>query len=149
MDIAIARALHLVGIVVWVGGMFFAQVALRPALPALAAPQRLALMAATLGRFLAATALAVVAVLGSGAWLVASLGGTAAMGAAVHAMMGLGAAMTLVYMYVAVSPFRALRAAVAVADWPAGAVAMGRVRAAIWLNLALGLVVVVLGAFSR
>ncbi len=149
MDIDIARALHVLGIVVWVGGMFFAQVALRPAVTALAPPQRLALMSAALGRFLASAGFAIVAVLASGFWLVASLGGMAAVGAAVHAMMGIGVVMTLVYVYVALLPFRALRAAVANADWPVAAAAMGRIRTWVSVNLMLGLATVVIGAFAR
>ena len=149
MDIGIARALHVLGIVVWVGGMFFAQFALRPAVTALPPPQRLTLMAAALGRFLAGAGFAIVAVLASGFWMVASLGGMSAVGAAVHAMMGIGVAMTLIYLYVLALPFRALRAAVASADWPAGAAATGRVRMWVSVNLALGLLAIVLGSFAR
>ena len=50
----VARWLHLLGVVVWVGGMFFAHMALRPALPRRSQPpQRLPLLAATLSRFIA------------------------------------------------------------------------------------------------
>ena len=49
----IARWLHLLGVVVWVGGMFFAHMALRPSVQALDPPERLPLLAATLTRFVA------------------------------------------------------------------------------------------------
>ena len=48
-----ARWLHVMGVVVWVGGMFFAHMALRPAVQSLAPPERLPLLAATLSRFIA------------------------------------------------------------------------------------------------
>ncbi|MEA2948976.1 MAG: hypothetical protein QOI40_4306, partial [Alphaproteobacteria bacterium] len=44
---ALAIALHVLGAVVWVGGMFAIYVALRPALGTLDPPQRLRLMRAT------------------------------------------------------------------------------------------------------
>ena len=47
----IARWLHLTGIVVWVGGMFFAHFALRPAAAELAPPVRLPLLLRTLSGF--------------------------------------------------------------------------------------------------
>jgi len=48
----IARLLHLLGVVIWVGGMFFAYMTLRPAAAALLEPaQRLPLWQATLSRF--------------------------------------------------------------------------------------------------
>ena len=64
-------------------------------------------------------------------------------------MMGIGIAMAAVYLYVIAVPFRAMRAAVARADWTAGGAAMARVRLLVAVNLALGLVTVVLGAFAR
>ncbi len=148
MDIGWARAVHVLGAVVWVGGMFFANFALRPSVGALAPPQRLPLLLAVLGRFLAWAGVAAVAVLASGAWMFAAEG-VAASGPVVHAMMALGIVMLLVYLYVIGVPMRALRAAVARTDWPAGAAAMARVRPLVALNLALGLVTVVLGALAR
>lgn len=149
MDVALARTLHLLGIVIWVGGMFFANFALRPAVAALAPPQRLPLLAEALGRFVVFTGVAVVLVVASGGWLIGAAGGMAAVSRAVHAMMAIGVVMALVYVYVAAAPYRALRGAVARADWPAGGAAMAQIRPLIAANLALGLVAVVLGAFAR
>ena len=149
MNIALATTLHLLGIVVWVGGMFFANFALRPSVTALPPPQRLSLLAATLGRFFAWAGVAVVAVLVSGAWLFHAMGAMSGASGAVHAMMGVGLVMALIYLYVVVSPYRALRTAVAGADWPAAGAAMARVRPLVAINLALGVATVVLGAFAR
>jgi uncharacterized membrane protein len=55
----------------------------------------------------------------------------------------------LIYIYVVAWPFRALRAAVVRGDWAAGGAAMARVRLWVAINLALGIITVVLGAFSR
>ncbi|HMA06989.1 MAG TPA: hypothetical protein VKP68_03975, partial [Ramlibacter sp.] len=58
---------HLLGAIVWVGGMFFAYFCLRPAaVEVLDPPRRLPLWSATFARFLPYTAIAVVVMLGSG-----------------------------------------------------------------------------------
>jgi uncharacterized membrane protein len=49
---ALLKSIHLLGIIVWVGGMFFALACLRPAASALEPPLRVALMRDALGRFL-------------------------------------------------------------------------------------------------
>ena len=62
--------LHLLGTVVWVGGMFFAHMALRPAAAELLTPQqRLPLLRAVLTRFFRWVWLAVLAILASGYWI--------------------------------------------------------------------------------
>ena len=87
---------------------------------------RLPLLAATLGRFFPWAGAAVVAILASGAWLVAGSGGFRALGPAVHAMTAIGLVMTLVYGYIVAVPYRALRAAVAASQWEAAGAAMAR-----------------------
>src|SRR5690606_17874643 len=59
--------LHLLAVVVWIGGMFFAHVCLRPAAVATLQPsQRLPLMSATLARFFVAVAWSLLVLWGSG-----------------------------------------------------------------------------------
>jgi uncharacterized membrane protein len=65
------KALHLLSIVVWVGGMFFMHVCLRPAAAeALDPPHRLRLLQATMRRFFAVVTGAILIILASGAALV-------------------------------------------------------------------------------
>jgi uncharacterized membrane protein len=145
----VARWLHLLGVVVWVGGMFFAHMALRPSVQALDPPQRLPLLAATLARFLTWVAVSIVLILGSGAYLIVIHGGFAAVRWPVHAMTAVGALMVVVYAWLVASPFRALQDRVAARDWPAAGAAMARVRHLVAVNLILGLVTItiaVLGA---
>jgi uncharacterized membrane protein len=146
---ALAITLHLLGVIVWVGGMVFANVALRPSVSLLPPPQRLTLLAAVFGRFLAWVGGAIVLILGSGAALIVMAGGMRAAGPAVHGMTALGLAMMLVYVYVVVAPFRRLRAAVACGDWPGAGAAMDRIRVLVAVNLVLGLVTVPLAVYGR
>jgi uncharacterized membrane protein len=63
---AFALAVHLLGAVVWVGGMFAIYVCLRPALGTLEPPQRLRLMRITFQKFFPWVWLAILLLLASG-----------------------------------------------------------------------------------
>jgi uncharacterized membrane protein len=135
----IALMFHLLGVVVWVGGMFFAYLALRPAASRLEPPQRLPLWAGTLERFFRWVWVAIVMILASGVYMIAASAGLARVPLNVHLMVLIGVLMTLIFAYVFFSPFRALRRAVAAQDWKAGGAALNRIRVAVAINLALGL----------
>ena len=72
MGYAILRSIHLLSIVVWVGGMFFAHWCLRPAAAALEPPHRATLMRDALRRFLDVVLVAALLVLASGVWMIAA-----------------------------------------------------------------------------
>lgn len=145
----IARWIHLLGVVVWIGGMFFAHMALRPAAQALPPPQRLPLLAATLARFLPWVAVAIVGILGSGVVLIHLLGGMKGVGPAVHTMTGIGVVMVLVYAAIVAGPFRRLRGAVATGEWERAGAAMAQVRMLVAVNLVLGLVTLTVAVLGR
>ena len=64
MSMKMALLAHLLGVIVWVGGMFFAHIALRPAAAELLQPaQRLPLLAGALGRFFKWVAWSIVLIL--------------------------------------------------------------------------------------
>ena len=145
----IARWLHLTGVVVWIGGMFFAHVALRPSAAALAPPDRLPLLAATLSRFFRWAGLAVVVILATGAWMAHAMGGFRAVGLAVQSMTAIGLVMALVYGYIATGPYRALRDAVAASRWADGGAAMATIRRLVGLNLVLGMITIAVAVLGR
>jgi len=141
--------LHLLGVVVWVGGMFFAHMALRPAAQALPPPQRLPLLAAALSRFVAWTAAAILLLVASGIAMIVLLGGMLAVGVYVHVMIGLGLVMILIYGHLVASPLKRLRAAVAASDWPGAGAAMTMARRLVGINLVLGLVTITVAVLGR
>lgn len=146
---SIARWLHLLGVVVWVGGMFFAHMALRPSAQALPPPQRLPLLAATLSRFLDWVGVAVVVILASGTAMIVLMGGFRAVNGSVHTMTALGVVMMLIYGHIKFGHLRRLRAAVAAGEWEVGGAAMGQVRKLIAVNLALGLATLTIAVLGR
>ncbi|NJD26463.1 MAG: hypothetical protein FIB06_13795 [Betaproteobacteria bacterium] len=130
--------LHLAGVIVWIGGMFFAHFCLRPVAAAqLPPPQRLPLLAGVLGRFFPAVAIAVVAILGSGLALMLAPGFAQAP-RHWHLMMAIGLAMAAIFAVIYLYFFRRLRAGVAAADWPTAGAAMNRIRQLVAFNLGLG-----------
>jgi uncharacterized membrane protein len=145
----LALALHLLAAVLWIGGMAFAVLALRPALATLAPPQRLGVMAAVLARFLPAVGAAIVVLVASGIVLLQPYGSLAAAPPGVHAMIGLGVVMIAIYVYLALAVFPRLRASVAAVEWASAAALTERTRRWIVVNLVLGVLVVLAAAAAR
>lgn len=145
-----ALALHLLAAVVWVGGMFFAWMVLRPAAGTLEPPQRLRLWDDSFGRFFPWVWGSVILLPVTGVWLIFRLfGGMGGSPLYVHLMLALGLAMIAIFLHVWFAPYRRLRAAVARQEWPAGAAALGSIRRLVGINLALGLVVLALVGLGR
>jgi uncharacterized membrane protein len=147
---ATLKTLHVLAIVVWIGGMVFAHFFLRPALAQLEPPQRLRLMHEVLGRFFKAVLLAALLTLASGVWMlgrvakqVVQSGGSFEMPLAWTVMAVLGVAMVAIFMHIRFALYKRLDRAVVAADWPAGAAALGQIRTWVSVNLALGVVVLV------
>ncbi len=140
----IAVLIHILGVIVWVGGMFFAHVCLRPvAAEQLAPPQRLPLLAAILGRFFNAVTIAVIAIVATGLWRFAEVGG-GAVPWRWHAMAGIGSVMIVIYALILLRWYPRLKAAVAAQNWPAGGAAMNVIRPLVLVNLILGMVTVII-----
>lgn len=148
---ALLFALHVLSAVIWVGGMFFAYMALRPvAASLLEPPVRLTLWVQVFGRFFPWVWLSVALLLGSGLWMIFGFfGGMGAVRWNVHLMLLLGLIMMLIYMHVYFAPFRRLKQAVAAQQWPEAGTRLGQIRKLIGLNLSLGLLVVAIAALGR
>ncbi len=146
----IGLAFHILGAVIWVGGMFFAYVVLRPSAGPLEPAVRLSLWDRVFSRFFLWVWLCVIALLVSGlAMVFVGLGGFARVGAYVQAMMTLGIVMILIFVYVYFAPWQRFHRAVAAADWPAAAQAIERIRRLIGVNVLLGLLTVIVGGSGR
>ena len=151
MDQRIALLLHILGVVVWVGGMFFAYMALRPAaVQTLSPPQRLPLWAATFDRFFPWVWLSVIALFGSGLYLIAGYGGFSAVALYISAMFVVGVLMLLIFGHVYFAAYRRLRKNVAKQEWKAAGAALAQIRLLIGINLSLGIInvfIAILGKF--
>jgi uncharacterized membrane protein len=147
---SIAISLHVLAAIVWVGGMFFAHMVLRPAAAALEPPVRLGLWAGCFQRFFVWVWAAVVLLPLSGYWISFSvLGGMANLPLYVHLMEGIAWIMIALFAYLYFVPYRRFKGAVAVGDWPAGGKALGTMRRIVVTNLLLGLSTSVIGVAGR
>lgn len=138
--------LHLVGVIVWLGGMFFANFCLRPAAAQLPPPQRLPLLADALGRFFRVVAISIVLILASGFTLLPLIGSARL---PVHMMMGLGLIMAGIFARLWFALYPRLTRAVGAQDWPSAGALLERIRHLVIVNLALGLLIVALVLLGR
>jgi uncharacterized membrane protein len=142
--------LHVLGVVVWVGGMFLMHVAVRPAaVELLQPPQRLPLLASVLRRFFFWVHIAIVAVLLSGLGMILEGGGFRNAHLSVHLMFGIGLAMMAIFVLIRVGPFRRLQSAVTASDWPLAAQHLEHVRRLVTTNLVLGIVTIAVATIGR
>lgn len=143
---ALAITLHVLAAIIWVGGMFFAFLAVRPALTELDTKHRARVWVAIFRRFFPWVWGCVIVLLGSGFYMVFdsfdSLGHAPAF---VHVMMGLGIVMMALFAYVFFVPYQQLKVAVQTGSEPLAVHAMVRVRLLIAANLTLGIIVVLVG----
>jgi uncharacterized membrane protein len=146
-----AIALHLLSSVIWVGGMFFAYVALRPVAGSLLeAPVRLSLWSQVFQRFFPWVWASVIILLATGLWMTISFfGGMASVGPHIHIMLTLGLVMMLLFMHVFFSPYKKLQRAVIAKEWEVGGKALNQIRQLIAINLTIGLIVVVVASAGR
>lgn len=148
---SIAIAIHLLAAVIWVGGMFFAYVCLRPvAATLLDPPQRLPLWVHVFGKFFPYVWLSVLALPITGFWMLFSMFKSMANAPlSVHLMTGLGIVMFLIFMHVYFAPFRRLKQAVADQNWPEGGKKLAQIRMLVAINLSLGIIVVLIASAGR
>ena len=143
-------ALHVVGAVLWVGGMAFALLALRPALAELEPPARLALHEGALRRFFLIVWHAMPALLLTGwALLFFWYGGFRGSGWHIHLMHLTGLLMAAIFLALFFGPWRAFRAARASGDAAGAAANADKVRQLVSINFALGLLTVAVAAWGR
>ena len=141
--------LHLLGVVVWVGGMFFAYMALRPAAAQLLEPpQRLRLWNGTFSRFFPWVWLAVALILGSGLTMISLMGGFGVAALYVNLMFGIGLLMMLIFAHVYFAGYGKLKRFVTAEDWESAGAALAQIRVLIGLNLVLGLVTVAVASLG-
>ena len=146
---ALLKTVHVSSIILWLGGMIFAQFFLRPALATLAPPERLQLAHAVLGRFFAAVLWAASLTLVSGLWMIGRVakasvqsGGSFSMPLTWTVMASLGVLMVALFGHIRFALYPRFGAAVAAADWAQAADRLARLRQWVWVNLVLGLAII-------
>ncbi|MBU1425256.1 MAG: CopD family protein [Gammaproteobacteria bacterium] len=150
------KLIHLLAVLIWVGGMFFAYMVLRPAaVDVLQPPERLRLWGNAFRRFFNWVWGAIGIILVSGFYMIYLFGGMAHVQMYVHVMMLLGLVMVVVYCYVFFACYVPFTLHVAKEHWKEAGAILGKIRKLVALNLTLGLitasiaVIGVAGGFAR
>jgi len=143
---SIAVIVHVLSAVVWVGGMFFALLVLRPASGPLDPPVRLAQWRRVFGRFFPWVFAAIVLLLISGFTLF--LGGYA-VGPHVHVMMAIGIIMMLIFFHLYFAPWKRFQVALDAGQNAAAVAQLNQIRILVMVNLVLGLITAAVGASGR
>jgi len=145
---ALPYSLHVLAAMIWVGGMFFAWMVLRPAaVSELQAPERLKLWAEVFRRFFkwVWVTLLVLPISGVGMWHM-RFDGLGAAPRYVHIMAGLFLAMLALFLRIQLLQLPELKRAIAAQNWPEGGAALGKIRRLVGINLLLGLAVIALAS---
>lgn len=147
---ALLITLHVLSAVVWVGGMFFAYVILRPSVGPLEPPVRLALWHRVFQKFLPWVGLSVVLLLVSGYAIIfgyyPSWTGTPHY---IYLMQVTGIVMMLLYLHLIFGPWRRFSRVVGEGAFAEAAGQLNKIRHIVAVNLALGLITVIVGASGR
>ncbi|HEY1934633.1 MAG TPA: CopD family protein [Acetobacteraceae bacterium] len=140
-------AVHILCAVIWVGGMFFAYLVLRPSLSVLDPPQRLLLHTQIFRRFFLIIWHVMPLILLTGFGVVFGVyGGPANLRWNVQAMMGLGLIMSAIFVFIVFGPYARFRRTT---DRTRMAANIDAIRKLIGVNLVLGLITVFLAALSQ
>lgn len=139
----ILKLIHLLSVLIWVGGMFFAYVVLRPAaVETLEPPQRLRLWNAVFRRFFNWVWGAIGALLVSGLYLIYMYGGMAHVARHVHIMLALGLTMIAIFSYIFFACYQPFSRHVANQRWMEAGELLGKIRKLVAVNLTLGLLTI-------
>lgn len=143
----VAQFLHILGFTVWIGGMFFAYMTLRPIAASRLEPEaRFCLWEGVLEKFFFWVWISIAAILFSGLYMMAQIGRPPVY---VSLMFITGIIMMLIFAHVFFAPFKRLKSAVAANDWQNGSAALSQIRTLVGINLILGTMTIAVGSLGR
>lgn len=152
MSYSLSLTLHLLAAVVWVGGMFFAHMILRPSsVEKLEPPLRLPLWNAVFGRFFFWVWISIAIILATGYWMMFDVfGGMASMKITyIQVMHLIGLIMTAIFSYIFFGPYQAFKTAVEAKQFPVGGAQMNKIRQLVTTNLVLGIITIIVASGGK
>jgi uncharacterized membrane protein len=155
---ALLKLLHLLCVIVWIGGMSFAHFCLRPAALSLPPPLRVPLMRDALGRFFGIVLVAgTLAVASGGVMMWRAISASSQAGVPFNTplewrFMAVGGLLMLaIFGHIRFALFKRVQMAAELQNWPVAAAGLNSIRIWVGFNLVLGLLIVaaaVLGTMS-
>jgi len=146
----IGLIIHSLLAAIWVGGMFFAYVVLRPTLQEWEALDRLKLWRGVFKRFFPWVWMSVLGLLATGYFMIFyGFGGFSDVGGHVHIMHLTGLIMIALFVFLFHVPWMAFKRAVEAEDVAVAAAKLATIRKIVAINLALGLLTIAIGSSGR
>jgi uncharacterized membrane protein len=143
-------ALHVLAAVIWVGGMFFAYMVLRPSAGPLEAATRIALWRHVFGRFFPWVWASIVVLLATGyAMLFLRFGGFQTAPLHVNVMQLTGILMILLFLHLYFAPWRRFARAVQNKAFSDASAELNGIRRIVAINLVLGFITLIVGSSGR
>jgi uncharacterized membrane protein len=147
---AISLALHILSVVIWVGGMFFAYMILRPVAASDLEPLvRLKLWRNVFSRFFPWVWASVVIIPVTGIGLTVPHGGFAGSPLNIHIMTALGVAMILIFLHVYFAPFKRIKRCLDNNDIEGAAKQLNTIRILVGTNTLIGVVTIVIATAGK
>jgi len=144
------KLLHVLSVVIWVGGMFFAYMILRPSIgQLLKLPERMRLWDRVLNRFFKWVWVAVFLLLATGFYMVYLYGGMPVMPKFIHLMMLSGIVMMVIFVYLFFGCYVYFNQLVEEKEWHQAEEKLATMRKLVAVNLALGLLTIAIVIVGR
>jgi len=136
---------HLLAAVIWVGGMFFAYMVLRPVAGSLLPPpERLQLWSLVFDKFFLWVWISIVTILATGYFMLfGQYGSFADAPLFIIIMHWMGLLMVMLFMHVFFAPYKRMRIAVQEGKWEVAAGKLAQIRILVGVNTTVGLLIVV------
>lgn len=151
----ILKTVHVLSVIIWVGGMFFTHFILRPAVVELDLETRLRLMQGVLRRFFSVVLAVSLLSLASGIWMLGRVakqtvqaGAGFNMPLAWTIMAVLGVVMVATFFHIRFALFKRFNRYVGGSEWESAGLALAKIRRWVFINLLLGVVIVVVTLLS-
>lgn len=146
---SIAMTLHLLGVIVWVGGMFFAHMVLRVALNRMLEPhERLQLMLKVFDGFFPWVWVSVILILASGYWMLFVQYQTETT-TWLSFMSMVGTLMAAIFVFIYAIPYHQLSTSLKTKDMVKAVASISLIRQLILTNLILGLTTTVVAMLGK
>ena len=149
--IAIALSIHMLASIIWVGGMFFAYMFLRPvAAEMLEPPVRLQLWSAVFARFFKWVWPIVILLPATGYWMIfKNWDGFRFVSMDIHLMHAIGLLMVLLFLHLFFAPYRRMNEALKDNNIEEAGRRLGQIRGIVAINMTLGLVIGLIASAGR
>ncbi len=149
MLLSLLLALHIIAAVIWVGGLFFSFIALRPALDSRSEPLKFELWVAILKKFFPWVWVCIVTLLATGFAMISLMGGLSSAPTPVLVMMAMGIIMMAIFKFTYIAPFKHLIRGCDENAPEVARYALKTIRLSVLANLILGILTIAIATLNR